>query len=369
MEKQPRNLHELILISADEAMDRQQRNGSFPSGNNNVYQEDETPVRNTAHWLITLLKAHDITGETSYRNAAQQAAEYLISEKSRPYGVTFHSRKVEHKTQCDGLVGQSTPIRALGKAGLYLNNEKYTKTAKEVFLKHPFSQRLGLWEVVEIDGDYKSYDRTLNHQVLFAAAGAEIAEICDEIRDQVGLFLSKLPSMTKTRENGLIRHYVYPSVHKAVGEIVRNPRHISLLRNYMTFPYHTVSKRRKLKEVGYYPTILSALATIRKHLPRHEIWESQFFERILEFSDTTTYERHVSEKYSQYGSMLPGFNQARILYYLKGNHDENLSQWIQREIRRTYDPETQQLRNNTSDPNTQAALVSSITDLPNVLIN
>ena len=55
------DLYEIISLSASSALKLQRDDGSMPPGWNGPYRQQETPVRNTAHWLITFLKAYEIT--------------------------------------------------------------------------------------------------------------------------------------------------------------------------------------------------------------------------------------------------------------------------------------------------------------------
>ncbi|WP_295101702.1 hypothetical protein [uncultured Candidatus Kuenenia sp.] len=50
-------LGDIIVQSGRAALQLQAKDGSFPQGCNGPYHDPETPARNTAHWLITMLKA------------------------------------------------------------------------------------------------------------------------------------------------------------------------------------------------------------------------------------------------------------------------------------------------------------------------
>ena len=106
-------LHELLERSARAALKLQREDGSFPPGRNGIYDEPETPVRTTSHWLTTLSKVYEITGDEVFAEAANDAADYLLSDEARPYGYTFHSRSVEGKDKCGGVVSQAVPIHGL----------------------------------------------------------------------------------------------------------------------------------------------------------------------------------------------------------------------------------------------------------------
>ena len=73
------SLDNLIVESATHALEDQSHDGSKIPGFNGPYHDPETPVRNTAHWMISFLKAYKITGEDRFRFGAERAAYYLQS--------------------------------------------------------------------------------------------------------------------------------------------------------------------------------------------------------------------------------------------------------------------------------------------------
>ena len=83
---------ELIIESAKKALNLQREEGSMPQGHNGPYNDKETPVRNTSHWLITFAKAYELTNDRIFIDAVQKAAHYLISEKARPFKYSFFHR-------------------------------------------------------------------------------------------------------------------------------------------------------------------------------------------------------------------------------------------------------------------------------------
>ena len=48
----------IILKSSEIALKKQHENGSFPEEHNGPWYDQDTLVRNTAHWAITLHKAY-----------------------------------------------------------------------------------------------------------------------------------------------------------------------------------------------------------------------------------------------------------------------------------------------------------------------
>jgi hypothetical protein len=293
--------------------------------------------------------------------------DYLLSEEPRPHNITFQARD-SPTNRCDGLVGQAEPIKSLALASEILGKESALKIALEVFSHHPFDENLGLWEAVEVDGTRLSYDRTLNHQIIFASAAAELADECEQAEERVVQFLDRLGDNIATRSTGLVRHYIRPPGLKALTVVIRDPRHWPLLWNEFAARYHAHSEERRRKELGYHSTVLASLATLKRKFPSHEVWDHSQIQAAISFTETEAYRDQVKNQASEYGSMLPGFNHAKIIHAFRDADPEELRPWIQLDIDRTYDPETGLLTRNAVDPVFQASSICTATELPNVEI-
>ncbi len=276
-------LHELLERSARAALDLQREDGSFPPGRNGVYDEPETPVRMTSHWLTTLSKVYEITGDEVFAEAANDAADYLLSDEARPYGYTFHSRNVEGKDKCDGLIGQAAPIRGLVWAGSVLDRSELLETAEAVFSLHPFNEHLGLWERVEIDGTHLSLDRTLNHQLLFAASAVMLADCYDSTSDMIRVFLDGLKQNFRVRSDGLIKHFVRPHLSNTIRTVLRSPHCYNLVVNEVMYHYYSRSGKNVEKEIGYHPVNIDGLARLKRKYPTHSLWSHEHVKAAIDY--------------------------------------------------------------------------------------
>ncbi len=117
------NLYDVVLLSASSALSMQKGDGSMPSGWNGPYHQSETPVRNTAHWLITFLKAYEITNDAGYKEAAEKCAEYLLSDNARPLNATFWHRKIAKKGQMQWLNRPGMDNRSINDGGRKIAHE------------------------------------------------------------------------------------------------------------------------------------------------------------------------------------------------------------------------------------------------------
>ena len=360
-------LSRLILKSVSATQTQQLDNGAFPGSNSGIYTVEETPVRNTARWLIANLYCCQNFESEQLCHVAESAAEYLSSSEARPNSFTFQAR-TSGSNLCDGLVGQAEPIKSLTQAGHVLECDSFIDTAIEVFSIHPFDDDLGLWEAVEIDGTNLSFDRTLNHQLIFAGAATELVGYSELAENRIRQFLDTLGDNMKTRPNGLVRHYIRPPVSKVLPAIAYHPSHWPLLWNETVARYHARSDERYQKELGYHPTVLAALSTLKRTFPQHDVWNHDQIKASLSFTKTEAYRDQIKNRTSKYGSMLTGINHARMLHAFEDAVVEELRSWVQSDIDRTYDPETGLLTRNAVDPAFQASSIIAATELPDMKI-
>jgi len=354
-------IHELLERSAESALELQREDGSFPPGRNYTYDEPETPVRTTSHWTVTLSEVYDITGKEKFREAADTAVDYLLGDEIRPHGYTYYCRDASGKDHCNGLVGQAGPIRALAHAGPILERQDAIHTAEEVFTIHPFDEELGLWERVEIDGEKLSFDRTLNHQILFAAGSSKLASESDIVADRITTFLNRLPSNMELHSDGLIKHYIRPSPVDTVKAVFRGLRHWPLLLNEVVFHYYSRSDERRKKEIGYQPVNHRGLAQLRAQFPEHETWSDQKIQFSLR--------NFGMENYNdiEYGSVVPGISSAWVEYAF-GKDSQKMKSMIGSDIKRRMNTETYLLESNTVSDIDQSSTLSYLVDLPNVVV-
>lgn len=357
--------YDLIVRGAEEAIRVQEQDGSFPPGRNYSYDEKSTPVRTTTQWLQTLANAYDITSEHRFERAANDAVDFLLSPEFRPEGATYHCRDVAGKDSCNGLVGQASVIRALSFAANLLGRDDARRRAVELFDLHPLDDGLGLWEIVEIDGTWLSFDRTLNHQLLFAGAAARISNESPEVRERVGVFLDRLEENMECRSNGLIRHYVHPPIGTVLKTIAKTPRHRVLLRNEVTHHYYTRSQERRMKERGYQTVNLVGLIEIHDAFPSHSFWESEQFQNALRFvhQHETELLRGVQ---TRHGDALPGVSMAKIYQEFEGTAEPTLAELVAEELSEDPTIGRTPFESLDVDEETAAALVCELVDLPDL---
>jgi hypothetical protein len=367
-------VNDLIEMTAESQLKKQNADGSFPPGHNGPYYDEELPNRNTAHISILLLKAYTISKQQKFLDAAQKALSYITDKRFRPMGASFWLRKNPEKDFCNGLIGQAWICEALIYAYDFFNDDNLLKLAREIVLLHPFNENLGLWRIVNIDGSYNIIDKTFNHQLWFAAFASSLDD--EEVKSYVRLFLEKIPDNLSTYRQRLIRHHVKPRGRKA---------NIRLLFN--TNLRHSQFRAGKhYKEIGYHAFNTYGFSLLYHNTKHHPFWGTEQFQRILRFLSSKIYESGLESSYDGEGEFcqrLPhnryGFSYnpsgIEVAYTLQtfhlnasGNTERVIEEWLRRQLHKTFNWEEGLMNRNTEDQRTLSARMYESVRLKNYII-
>ncbi|MBN7817585.1 glycoside hydrolase family protein [Algoriphagus pacificus] len=297
-------LYSLFVKAATAALEFQAENGSLPAGNNGPYLDSETPVRNTSHWLITFLKAYQISEEDKFLNAAKNCIAYLHSQTSRPMNATFWHRKNPKKDFSNGLMGQAWTMEALLYAHEVLKDEKSLNLAIEVFKLHPYDKKLSAWKTVNVDGSIRGFDTTFNHQLWFAAIGAKLSKYGDKsIQESTSHFINHIENNMDIYPDGVIKHS--PIFYQKAGTKSRLRAKIKELRT-------PKAQKEKLysKSVGYHGFNLYALGLIKDTYPELGFFNSQKFLAMMKVVNTEDFHKKLEDSIYGFPYNPPGIELA-----------------------------------------------------------
>ncbi|SKB70633.1 hypothetical protein SAMN05660226_02792 [Parapedobacter luteus] len=322
-------LKETIYTSAQRALVQIRKDGSLPPGHNGPYFDNETPVRNTGHWLMVFLKAYEHSGESRFKEAAAQCLNFLLSEKSRPHNATFWHRMNPKKDFTNGLIGQAWTIEALVYAYTVFKDERILEVAKEVFNLHPYDNELKGWKTVNIDGAVSRFDYTFNHQLWFCAAGALLLkEGSDKASESVMDFIKNIPNAVKLYNSGVIRHI--PPFFLKKGLIMKLRAFVSeMRRNIKEYSYIYQ------KSIGYHGFNLYAIALIDNTLKDSNLLRTNSIKKAIRATEKNTFRKlTLSSKYA-YPYNPIGFELA-YTYYVLGDI-EKTDYWLTQQYQQTFD--------------------------------
>lgn len=344
-----RDIYTSILSSSIEL---QANDGHMPAGHNGPYRDPETPVRNTSHYLISFIRAWELTLDERFKAAANKCLGWLLGEGSYRRDYTFHCRTKQGKDQCNGLMGQAWVIEALLFASEKLGSKQARDLAREIFLCHPFDESTGLWSRIEPDGRVLGVDVTFNHQLWFAASAAPLASDIDEVQSCLELFFEKSRSFWKLASNGRIIHPLILPENRLKEYIKRNVK---------------LKYRRTMvvKEVGYHAFNLLALAMIRESgfvLPDHVLAK---VERAVQYLFTLEFTQLIEITPFGFDYNPPGWEVPVAMMLLGQKEIDSSIPWLERQFEHSFELPEAFVRGGICDPATHRARIYEIARVPN----
>lgn len=370
-------LIDLIVTAAETALRDQRGDGSLPAGRNGPHGDPETAVRNTAHWLVTFTRLYRIAGDVRWRSAARRAANFLMSQGVRPHGFTFHHRDRDGKDRCNGPIGAAWTFEGLTAAGDVLEDTACIELAEDVFFQFPFDEARGLWRIREIDGRDLGYDGTFNHQLWFAAAASELdGPRRDQVVSRVARFLDCSAENLQVLPNGLIHHAIPPlRLADSAGsrmKIRAKEAAKSLLIPGIRGRVRALRAELLRRSIGYQAFNLHAFGILKDRFPAHPIWDAEWLRKAVAYTETEEFVQALEDNPYGYPYNPPGFEVPFALSRLRGLSRDAVvaltAVWVDRQLRRTLDPESGALARNNPDPVTLTARYYEATRLPDEVL-
>lgn len=356
-----KKLYPLLVESSEEALKKQNTDGSMPPGHNGPYHHPETPIRNTCHWIITFLKAYEITNDESFLQASERGIDFVIEQKGLSKYNYCH-RTAGGKDKCNGLIGPAWTMESLLIASKELGRKDLADLAADIFFLHKFDEKRGLWHVREIDGEILSLDYTFNHQLWFAAIGSMFdKKEYPGVHEQVKVFIDRLVHNFNVYKNGSIKHIV-PLV----------PWNIDILKRIGSEAAEYIVLGKKdamLKAVGYHQFNLYAFGILKENYPGIAFWDSEKFKKALLYLESSEYEKSLEGNKYGFGYNVAGIEVAFILSIFKENSEDLVKYWTEKQFQKHYNADKKMLCENTDDPETVSARLYEATRLPDIEID
>lgn len=347
-----RTLGDYIEKTAISALSLQAENGAFPPGTNGPRLQPETPVRNTAHWLSVMAKAHELTGRAAFRVSAIEALHYLLSSEARPTGRQFYCLREDAKSPHNGLVGQAWAVEGLISGATFLHDAHALNVARTVLGLHPFDEDLGAWLEPDFDTCQLTYNRRFNHQLWFAAVRAASATLIgdEQLRRESEIFLQEIPKHLHVRRSGLIKHSDPRFLGGFNRETVRRIR-----KNAGAALRDPVGLR--LKENGYHGFNTYAFGLLKGAFSDSPVWSQDRIRRSLEYLTSPEYQQQVELSPYGFGYNPPGIESAYSLHSFGLASRDDLSRLLAWQFATGYDHSRELMDKNALDPATSASRI------------
>jgi len=296
--------------------------GYAPGGQNGPYFDIETPIRNSAHWCVIYATLSREYPNEGFDEIAHSLANYLISPPEFIRNGVYVHRQKHGKDWSNGVIGQGWVIEALAIAGRMLEREDLTSHAKKVASKFSFDTKVCAWKRIDPRTGKSAIDYTLNHQLWYAAALAELDDPTHNAHIRSFLTLLNRGAM-RTGGEGRVLHLLYSKSIK--GLLLRARYAITRIRS---------GNSLKAKEIGYHLYNLHPLARLKKGFGDHELFQSSVVEIAVEYTKTDAFFNDLdSNKYS-YPYNSPAFELPLVKAAFKV--DIPLERFVDRQLEKTY---------------------------------
>lgn len=223
---------EYMRYVADMNYDKFFSQGYATAGHNGPHGHEDTPVRNTGHYLIIYSYLYRATKNYKYLAICKKFADYLTRVQQSSKSGAMHcmvSNKFDH---LNGLIGQGWTIEALLYYYDVCKEAEILDTAKKIFYSQKYDWDLHLWHRIELDGTDIDIDPTYNHHVWFAACSYRLAELCKdhEIDRMIRDFLTLGAKRDfRVHSDGVLYHHVMVN-----RPIMKAARYKTLIKKILT---------------------------------------------------------------------------------------------------------------------------------------
>ena len=358
--------NEVILDVVNNKIDSILQGDNVLPGHNGPYYDEETDVRNLAHWIQLCACCHKLTENEKYKSAVKILAEKLLQSSWLNSNYVYISR-ISKKDSINGTVGPAWIIEGLVKAYKVLGEEKYLNLAEKIFKAQKFVPKNSLWTRINENRKDIGFDLTYNHELWFAAAGSMLLDCrYDKIIDQeIQAFLTMSIKGLRVLPDGIINHYVdtWVGVKRAIS--FNKQYFLKLLKDKFGKP------TMRYKEEGYHLFSMYAFALLYERYKDHDFFKSKKFQKALKVTfdeklysklensnpkldSTSIGKKNIDKRINAYAYPYnaPGFELPYIAMVFMGKDDGALllaEKVFQKQLQLTYDEGTRTFLHNTED--------------------
>lgn len=111
----------------------------MPGGRNGPYLDIESPIRNSAHWLLCFSVAYATTRqEEKYRLAGERISDFLVDDRRYSHNGRHIHRQQAHKDWCNGVIGTAWGAEGLWWAHRLMGIDRAGEKAAGTIAQTPF---------------------------------------------------------------------------------------------------------------------------------------------------------------------------------------------------------------------------------------
>lgn len=348
----------VIKEIADDKLECHFDTGYVKAGCNGPYNQKDTPIRNTSHWIVIYSILYMQFKEEKYFKIIVKLADFLLEKKNYGCNGAVICQLDDSLKYTNGLIGQAWTIEGLVYAYKTTNDSKYIHKAQELFYTQQFDKKLILWKIVD-DNKYPYIDYVYNHQLWFAAAGSMICECAYDstIDSEIQSFLNNYTNNFGVQPSGIIFHLINHknTYYSKLKFIIKQ-----LCAEYRITPYWN---HMYYLEVCYQLFNLYGFAILKKRYGELPIFKSHSFRSALDCGCNIKflyklYKGIPDSNLYGYAYNSPSFEFPFIdkMFNDFKNQDE-YEKLLKMQMELTYSVSTKTFSQNTPDSNTLTARI------------
>ena len=263
--------------------------GYATAGHNGPHGHLDTPVRNTAHYLIIYSYLFKETGDEKYQRICERFVDYLCQMQSKSQSGAIQCMVSDRFDHLNGLIGQGWVIEGLLYYFEIFGDTRSMDVAKKIYCAQKYDSVSHLWHRIELDGTDIGIDPTYNHQVWFAACSCKLAvydktlNVDETIRD----FLTAGASRDfRVYSDGMLCHYV-----NVPDKIMRKIKLKGLIKFCLT-PFKAVSPKKfdyRYMEYAYHIFDLYGFCILKEWYEELPIFSSEKYKKAVAFAKNIDY--------------------------------------------------------------------------------
>lgn len=229
-------------------------------GTNGPHFALETPVRNTCHWLVTMLILSTWVDDKEVSACIDGMRNWLL--KDNKYLIDKGVYKIRQQAgydTCNGVIGPAWVLEALSRLYRYRSDEYALMTGEDIISRLGFNDKIGMWKRCDPITKNFRIDYTYDHQAWLAAAISDFG-----YSENVQKFLDKtLNGLMKLRPDGRVRHISYACTIRGV-----------LARLAFKKREAVDMKSIDQMEKSYHHYVLFPLARLKSSFQEHDLFQS-----------------------------------------------------------------------------------------------
>lgn len=330
--------------------------GYATAGHNGPHGHTDTPVRNTAHYLVIYSYLYKKYKEPQFLEICDKFVRFLTAMQAKTESGAIQCMTSDLFDHMNGLIGQAWVIEALIYYYEVTGSSTALNLAKKIYDVPKYNKIKHLWERVELDGTNIGIDPTSNHQVWFAACSYKLADYCQsiEIDDTIRDFLTFGQSIIlNTHTDGLLKHSV--NINDPIIKAKNRKRFVKKL----LFPLRPFFPRKlnlKYMEYGYHIFDLYGYAILHAKYSDLPLYRSKELESAIRYAqdldklnvlNNSSDIRKTNVYFYKYNS--PAFEWPFIASEFGFYNEEKVEQLYNNQVRLNYDKDTGDFSSNNPD--------------------